>query len=125
MLGLKEAADKLERANGIRWYGHVLRQPEENVLMKAMVHEVDGKRKHGRPKMKWREQVKGNTRRIGLKKEDAVDRCRWRENVEKSCGSSKMHPATSIHWEDLNWIKIRLLLLSSSNSLIFKQFCSM
>ena len=29
MLGLKEAADKLARANGTRWYGHVLRQPEE------------------------------------------------------------------------------------------------
>ena len=34
MLGLKEAADKLVRANGVRWYGHVLRRPEEDVLMK-------------------------------------------------------------------------------------------
>ena len=42
MLGLKEAADKLARANGLRWHGHVLRRPEEDVLMKAMVHEVDG-----------------------------------------------------------------------------------
>ena len=25
MLGLKEAADKLARANGVRWYVHVLR----------------------------------------------------------------------------------------------------
>ena len=25
MLGLKEAADKLARVNGVRWYGHVLR----------------------------------------------------------------------------------------------------
>ena len=25
MLGLKEAADKLARVNGMRWYGHVLR----------------------------------------------------------------------------------------------------
>ena len=41
MLGLKEAADKqLARANCMRWYGHVLRQPEEDVLMKAMVHEA-------------------------------------------------------------------------------------
>ena len=47
MLGLKEAADKLARANGVRWYGHVLRRPEEDVLMMAMVHEVDGKHKQG------------------------------------------------------------------------------
>ena len=55
MLGLKEAAAKLARVNGVRWYGHVLRQPEEDVLMKAMVHEVNGKRKHGCLRMKWRE----------------------------------------------------------------------
>ena len=42
MLGLKEAADKLARAKGVRWYGHVLKQPEEDVSMKAMVHEMDG-----------------------------------------------------------------------------------
>ena len=33
MLGLNKAADKLARANGMRWYGHVLRRPEEDVLM--------------------------------------------------------------------------------------------
>ena len=35
MLGLKEAADKLVRTNGVRWYGHVLRWPEEDVLSKG------------------------------------------------------------------------------------------
>ena len=43
MLGLKEAADKLARANGVRWYGHVLRQPEKDVL----IHKVNGKHSPG------------------------------------------------------------------------------
>ena len=43
MLRLKATADKLARANGMRWYGHVLRQPEQDVLMKAITHKVDGK----------------------------------------------------------------------------------
>ena len=47
MLGFKEAADKLARANGVRWYDHVLRRPEEDVLMKAVVHKVGKKRKQG------------------------------------------------------------------------------
>ena len=81
MLGLREAADKLAMANDVRWYDHVLRRSEEDVLMKEMEHEVDGKRKQGRPRMKWREQVEENMRRIGLRKEDAADRCRWREGV--------------------------------------------
>ena len=50
MLGLKEAVDELARVNGVRWYGHVLRRPEEDVLMKAMVHEMDGKHKKGQTK---------------------------------------------------------------------------
>ena len=75
MLGLKEAANKLVRANSVMCYGHVLRRAEEDVLMMAMVHEVDGKRKHGRPRMKWRE-VEGNMRRIGLRRKDAANRCR-------------------------------------------------
>ena len=44
MLGLKKAADKLARANGMRWYGHVLRRPEEDVLMKAMIQKVGQKK---------------------------------------------------------------------------------
>ena len=75
MLGLKEAADKLAKANGVRWYGYVLIQPEEDVLMKAMVHEVDGKHKKGQSRMKWRKVVEGNMRRIALGKEDVVDQC--------------------------------------------------
>ena len=79
MLGLMEAADKLTRANDVRWYGHVLRRPEEDILMKAMLHEVDGKCKQGRPRIKWRQQVKGSMRRIGSKR-----RCsRWREGVRR------------------------------------------
>ena len=83
MLRMKEAADKPARVNGMRWHGHVLRRPEEDVLIKAMVYEMDGKRKQGRPRMKWREQVEGNTRSIGLRKEDRANWCRWREGVRR------------------------------------------
>ena len=51
--------------------------------MKAVVHEVDGKRKQCRPRMKWREQVEGDMIRIGLKKENVANRCRWREGVRR------------------------------------------
>ena len=47
MLGLKEAEDKLAMVNCMRWYHRVLRRPEDDVLMKAMVFEVDVKFKQG------------------------------------------------------------------------------
>ena len=83
MLGLKEAADNPVRTTDIRWYVHVLRRLEKDVLMKAMVHEVNGKREQGRPRMKRREQVEGNMKRIGLEKKDAADGCTWREGVRR------------------------------------------
>ena len=35
------------KANGMRWYGHVLRRDDGHVLRKALQFEVKGKRKQG------------------------------------------------------------------------------
>ena len=50
MLGLKKTVDRLATANGVRWYGHVLRRDDDSVLRVALNLEVNGKRKRGRPK---------------------------------------------------------------------------
>ena len=47
MLGLKEAIDWLATANGVRWYGHVLRRDDDSVLRVALDLKVSGKRKQG------------------------------------------------------------------------------
>ena len=36
MLGLKETIDRLATANGVRWYGHVLRRDDDSVLRVAL-----------------------------------------------------------------------------------------
>ena len=82
MLGLKETLDKMAKANGVRWYGHVVRRDDESTLKKAMMFEVNGPRKRGRPKQTWKKQVKENIKKIGLRVEEATDRARWREGVE-------------------------------------------
>ena len=45
MLGLKETVLQMAKANGVRWYGHVLRRDDGYVLRKALEFEVKGKRK--------------------------------------------------------------------------------
>jgi len=40
MLGLQDTVDKL--ANGVRWYGDVLRRDEDNVLRRALDFKVNG-----------------------------------------------------------------------------------
>ena len=54
MLGLKKTLDRMAKANGVRWYGHVIRREDDNILKKAMMMEVLGQRKRGRPKMTWK-----------------------------------------------------------------------
>ena len=81
MLGLKETIDWLATAIGVTWYGHVLRRDDNSVLRAALDLEVSGKRKRGRPKKTWKKQVEEETEKIGLKKEDALRRDKWRERV--------------------------------------------
>ena len=50
MLGLEEPLELRARANGVRWYGHVLRKDDEHVLRKVMGFELDARRKCGRQK---------------------------------------------------------------------------
>ena len=81
MLGLKETIDQLATANGVRWYGHVLRRNDDSVLRVALNLEVSGKRKRGRPRKTWKKRVEEETEKIGLKKEDAMRGDKWRDRV--------------------------------------------
>ena len=75
--------DGLARASGVRWYGHVLRRDNGIVLRRALDFEVAGRRRRGRPIMSWKRQVIEHADQIGLKKEDAIDRTKWRDGVYK------------------------------------------
>ena len=81
ILGLKETLDRMAKANGVRWYGHVIRRDDDNIQKKAMMMEVNGKRNRGRRKLTWRRQVEEKVKKIRLKIEEAGDRTRWREGV--------------------------------------------
>ena len=50
MLGIKESLERMAKASSMRWYGHVLRKKDKNVIVKALKFEVSGSRGRGRPK---------------------------------------------------------------------------
>ena len=81
MLRVKETLDRMAKASGLRWYGHVIRRDDDNILKKAMMMEVNGKRKRGRPKMTCRKQVEESVKEVELKIEEAANRTRRREGV--------------------------------------------
>ena len=62
--------DKMANANEVRWYGHVLRREDGDVLQKALQFKLDGQKKKGRPKMALRMQVEKEIGEVGLKHEN-------------------------------------------------------
>ena len=58
-----------------------MRRDDGHVLRKALEFEVKGKRKRGRPKKTWKTQVEKESKSVGLEKEDALKRTRWRVGV--------------------------------------------
>ena len=59
----------------------MLRRDDDSVLRVALDLEVSGKRKPGRLKKTWKKQVKEETEKIGLKKENALNRAKRRDGV--------------------------------------------
>ena len=57
----------------------MVRRDEESILKKAMMLQVNGQRKRGRPKQTWKRQVEESLKKIGLRVEEATDRARWRK----------------------------------------------
>ena len=49
LLGLKDTLNGQARASEVRWYGHVLRRDNGDVLRRALGFEVAGRRGRGRP----------------------------------------------------------------------------
>ena len=72
ILDLTETIDQLAMVNSVRWYGHVLRKEDGDVLRRAFDLEVKGQRKKWRPKRTWKKQVEEESEKIGLRREDAL-----------------------------------------------------
>jgi len=68
--------------NRLRWYGHVLQKEDTDWVKKCMEYEVEGSRPRGRPKRTWKEVVQKDCQARNLKKEDAMDRGRWKKLVK-------------------------------------------
>ena len=47
LLDLKDTIDELARASGVRWYKHVLKRDNGDVLRRALDFEVAGRRRCG------------------------------------------------------------------------------
>ena len=64
--------------SSLKWYGRVLRREGEYVGKRVMLVEVPGKRRRGRPKRRWLDNIKKDMSEIELSGDEALDRIqRW------------------------------------------------
>ena len=57
----------------LKWYGHVQRMEEGRLPKKVMKWSPPGRRKRGRPKLTWAEEIRGLMEEKGLMEEDWND----------------------------------------------------
>ena len=81
MLGLNETIDQLAMANSVDWHDHLLRREYGHVLRKALDFEVEGQRMKERPKRTWKKLVEEESVKVGMRREDALYRSKWRVGV--------------------------------------------
>ncbi|XP_050497794.1 uncharacterized protein LOC126878967 [Diabrotica virgifera virgifera] len=70
-------------AKRLNWYGHLQRMPENRWPKKIEKWTPPTRRKRGRPRRSWREDVEDAMTARDLKTEDCFDRNRWRLGCEK------------------------------------------
>ena len=74
-LGVTELEAKLREAR-LRWMGHVHRR-EDNYVGKRVI----GRKKRGRPKRRWRDNIQEDLRVIDAQEKDAMNRASWRKKI--------------------------------------------
>ena len=75
-----ELSKKVQESR-LKWYGHVLRREDEYVGKRVMVIEMPGKRRRGRPKRRWLDNIKNDLSERELSGAEAQDRAKWRRLI--------------------------------------------
>ena len=51
----------------LKWYGHVRRMKEEHIVRRMLDVDLPGKRRRGRPSLRWKDACKRDMTQAGLK----------------------------------------------------------
>ena len=82
-LGVQPLLLKLEKSL-LRWFGHIVRMPQDRIAHQILFAQPTGTRPLGRPRMRWLDQIESMAfYRLGVPSEElsdlALDRFQWEE----------------------------------------------
>jgi hypothetical protein len=70
----------------ISWLGHLERMEEDRMPRKIFTQELEGTRRRGRPRKRWKEEVERDLQVLGVRswRELVTNRKKWRDIVRHS-----------------------------------------
>ena len=76
----------------LRWAGHVIRLEEQNPARRVLVAVVEGRRQRGRPKLRWEDGVRDDTKKLGERnwRNAAKDRDKWQKLQRKALAQNRL-----------------------------------
>jgi len=74
------------RITRLRWAGHIVRMQDNLSCKKITLDKLEGRRRVGRPNLRWRDGVMRDAERLGVRswKSKAKDRDGWRRLLESA-----------------------------------------
>ena len=76
-LKIKCITDRAREAR-LRWYGHVMRRDQENILRRVWFTPVEGRRSRGRQRIRLKDVLERDMRAAGVRENDWYNRANWR-----------------------------------------------
>ena len=71
----------------LKWYGHVRRMKEEHTVRSMLDVEIPGKRRRGRPNLRWKDACNRDMTEQGLIGDKTTNRAAWRKGIISYTGS--------------------------------------
>ena len=73
----------------LKWYDHVRRMEEEHIVRRMLDVDIPGKRRRGRPNLRWKDACKRDMTEVGLKEDNATNRAGWRKRLISYTGDPR------------------------------------
>ena len=73
----------------LKWYGHVSRMKDEHIVRRMLDVEIPGKRRRGRPNLRWKDACKIDMTEVGLKEDKTTNRAAWRNTIISYTGDPR------------------------------------
>ena len=86
----RENIVKWIKGQRINWLGHLERMEEDRMPKKIFTQELEGTRRRGRPRKRWKEEAERDLQVLGVRRwrELVADRKKWKDIVRQAKANS-------------------------------------